>query len=290
MSAGTSGRSRARPLWVVGDVHGALPKLKTLLRGAELLGAQDEWTGGDAHLAFLGDYLDRGPDGLGVVRLVRALEAQAPQSGGQVTALLGNHEVMFLAAARFGPRHPSDPLGLHEYWLGNGGRPQDLGGLTPEDEAWLLARPALARAGPWLFAHADSLFYLDLGGNVEEVNRALAERLGSPDPEVWAALANAFVDRLNFVRAGGAEQAQRLLTACGGRRLVHGHSPVPLLLREGGPALSGDPDLPLLYAGGLCLGVDSAMAYLRHAGFIARLGEATAEEVVMIAPQLARRG
>lgn len=282
MSAGAPG-----PLWVVGDVHGALGKLQTLLRGAGLIGVQGEWTGRDAHLAFLGDYLDRGPDGLGVVRLVRRLQAEAPGSGGGVTALLGNHEVMFLAAARFGPRHPGDPVGLHDYWLGNGGQPQDLSHLTSEDEAWLRARPALARAGPWLLAHADSLFYLGLGSGVEEINRALAARLDSPDPAEWAALANAFVDRLNFVLPGGAARAGRLLAVASAKRLVHGHTPVPLLLREGAlapePEAGGDPNFPLLYAGGLCLGVDSAMAYLPHAGFVARLGEAGAEEVVRLA-------
>ncbi|MFD1730957.1 metallophosphoesterase [Deinococcus malanensis] len=93
-------------LWVVGDVHGAYDKLRYMLRAAGLIDAEGSWTGRDAHLVFLGDYLDRGPDGAGVVHLVRALEAQAPQDGGRVTALLGNHEVMFLAAMRFRAQDP----------------------------------------------------------------------------------------------------------------------------------------------------------------------------------------
>lgn len=281
----------AAPLWVVGDVHGALGKLQTLLRGAGLTGPGDEWTAGGAHLAFLGDYLDRGPDGLGVVRFVRRLEAQARAAGGQVTALLGNHEVMFLGAARFGVRHPQDRFGLHDYWLSNGGQPRDLTGLCSDDEAWLLARPALARAGPWLLAHADSRFYLDLGASVEEVNRRVQELLRAPEPGIWASLSSAFVDRLNFAGPDGPAQAARLLAAYGGERVVHGHTPVPLLLREAGVPPSGEPNSPVLYAEGRCLNVDSAMAYLPDAGFVVRLAESGPAEVVALAApaQRARR-
>ena len=141
-----------RPLWVVGDIHGAHDKLRALLIRAGLTDRAGNWTGGRAHLVFLGDYLDRGPDGLGVVRLVRDLERQARGLGGQVTALLGNHEVMFLAAAYFREIDPRDRLGFYDYWVGNGGQTWDMERLTPEDTAWFRARPVLARAGDWLLA------------------------------------------------------------------------------------------------------------------------------------------
>ncbi|WP_104990820.1 metallophosphoesterase [Deinococcus sp. NW-56] len=272
--------SSAPPLWVVGDVHGVPGKLRTLLRGAGLIGEDAGWAGGVAHLVFLGDYLDRGPDGAGVVRLVRALEAQAPLAGGRVTALLGNHEVMLLGAQRFAPGR-RDPHGLREYWLENGGQPADLRGLTGDDLAWLAARPALARAGRWLLLHADSPLYLELGPSVEAVNAAVRRRLQGDDPYAWARFASDFAARYAFAEPGGEAAVEALLGTFGGQRLAHGHTPVPLLL-GGGSGWPPGPGEPLTYRGGRCVALDSAMAYRPEAGFLARLGPRGVEEVVSL--------
>lgn len=267
-------------LWVVGDVHGAYDKLSALLIQAGLSDRNGHWIGGDAHLVFLGDYLDRGPDGIGVIRLVQTLEKEAPQSGGQVTALLGNHEVMFLAAVRFHRIDPTDRLGFYEYWAGNGGQLSDIQRLEGSDITWLSARPALARVGDWLMVHADSLFYLYMGQTAEGVNARFRQLLSSTEPGDWGAFANAFVDRLNFAGRQGAVQAKKILRQLGGERLVHGHSPVHLLLAENEQGLDEPTTQPIAYADGLCLDVDSGMAYFPDAGFIARLGEHSVEEVV----------
>ena len=105
-----------RPLWVIGDIHGAYDKLRAILLRAGLIDFDGSWTAGDAHVVFLGDYVDRGPNGVGVIRLIRSLEVQAQEVGGQVTALLGNHEVMFLAALVFRHSDPQDRYGYREYW------------------------------------------------------------------------------------------------------------------------------------------------------------------------------
>ncbi|KEF35785.1 metallophosphoesterase [Deinococcus sp. RL] len=268
----------APPLWVVGDVHGVPGKLRALLRGAGLIGEDAGWAGGAAHLVFLGDYLDRGPDGAEVVRLVRALEAQAPRAGGRVTALLGNHEVMLLGARRFGSRR-RDPSGLREYWLENGGQPADLERLDDADLAWLAARPALARAGRWLLVHADSPLYLELGESVEAVNAAVRRRLGGDDPQAWAQLAGAFAARFAFAEPGGEALVTAMLSTFGGQRLAHGHTPVALL---GGGWSSAGPGEPLTYRGGRCVALDSAMSSREDAGFMARLGPRGVEAVVAL--------
>lgn len=274
----------ARALWVMGDVHGALEPLRRLLERAGLLGAAGTWAGGDAELVFLGDYLDRGPDGAGVVRLVRALEAQAPAQGGRVTALLGNHEVMFLAAARFRDGDPRDRLGFALHWEGNGGQPHDLAALTPDDLDWLAARPALARRGRWLLLHADAAFYAALGPDLDTANAEARRRLSGLDPATWTAFSNAFVERLQFAAPGGEVRAGALLAQFGGECLVHGHTPVPLLWE----ALLGDEppgdlgNAPVLYAGGRAVGVDGALAYRPGAGFLLRLGERAPAGVVTL--------
>lgn len=280
--------SRPRDLWVVGDVHGAHDKLRALLMRAGLIDRAGNWTGGRAHLVFLGDYVDRGPDGVGVLRLVQQLERQARGGGGQVTALLGNHEVMFLAAALFRSHDPQDRLGFMEYWLSNGGQLWDLERLAPEDVTWIQSRPLLARASDWLLVHADSVFYSSLGSSLEDVNSHAADMLRSRDPSVWGAFANAFVDRMNFVGAPGVANARHLLERYGGQQLVHGHTPTALLC-EHILYRSDDPTVPLSYASGLCVGADSGMAYFPDAGFIAQLGspewgEPQVQQVVKLPP------
>jgi protein phosphatase len=65
---------------VVGDLHGDFGTLKRILKVVDL----------DADLlVFLGDYADRGPDGIEVIRTVAELRKKHPEN---VVALKGNHE------------------------------------------------------------------------------------------------------------------------------------------------------------------------------------------------------
>jgi hypothetical protein len=78
----------------VGDVHGEYDKLITLLTGTGMIDRDLNWIGGDSHLAFVGDMVDRGPGDRAVLDLVRRLQTEAEVAGGRVHPLLGNHEVM----------------------------------------------------------------------------------------------------------------------------------------------------------------------------------------------------
>jgi len=78
----------------VGDVHGAFDAFTAILREAGLIDKNRRWIGGRAVLVQLGDVLDRGPDSKRVLDLLRSLESDAARAGGQVHALVGNHEVM----------------------------------------------------------------------------------------------------------------------------------------------------------------------------------------------------
>lgn len=80
----------------IGDVHGAFDQFVAILREAGLVGSNRRWTGGRAVLVQTGDVLDRGPDSKRVLDLLRSLETDAARAGGQVHALVGNHEVMRL--------------------------------------------------------------------------------------------------------------------------------------------------------------------------------------------------
>lgn len=72
--------------FAIGDIHGDLAALETLLARLPALT-------GDDTLVFLGDYVDRGPDSAGVVAKIRGLADAGPC---QVIALRGNHEDAWL--------------------------------------------------------------------------------------------------------------------------------------------------------------------------------------------------
>ncbi len=75
-------------IYAVGDVHGMLGKLNTLIARCE-----EHADGRPMTLIFIGDYLDRGPEVAGTVRYVMELERKAPE---RVIPLMGNHEMMAL--------------------------------------------------------------------------------------------------------------------------------------------------------------------------------------------------
>ena len=91
--------------YAIGDIHGSLDKLKSLIAACE-----EDAAGREMLLVFLGDYIDRGPESAGVVRFVLGLQQDVP---GRVIALKGNHEAWALAIL-----DGTMPVGP---WLLNGG-------------------------------------------------------------------------------------------------------------------------------------------------------------------------
>src|SRR5215471_43308 len=78
----------------VADVHGDFDDLVAILQRVGIIDAQHHWTGGNRSLVQIGDLLDRGPKPREVMDLLVSLEKEAPQAGGRVISLLGNHEMM----------------------------------------------------------------------------------------------------------------------------------------------------------------------------------------------------
>jgi hypothetical protein len=231
--------------YVVSDVHGHLADLRAVLTRAGLL-RDDRWVGGpdgDDELWILGDLVDRGPDGIGVVRLVRSLQEQAPQ---QVHMLMGNHESLMLGERLF----PSSRF--EEVWLMNGGRLQDQEGLGDDDIAWLRALPAMAVAGENLLLHSDTTNYLSWGRSVEDVNATLAGLLAGDDAAQHFDVFAALTSRYDYVGEGGVDTARRMLETFGGRRVVHGQSIIGTLVDKPSYEIDG----PLVYAEGLVVAID----------------------------------
>jgi hypothetical protein len=80
----------------IGDIHAAYDKFVALIRGTGLVDESLHWTGGRDHLVLVGDLVDRGQDDRKVMELVMRLQPEARAAGGEVHALLGNHDLMVL--------------------------------------------------------------------------------------------------------------------------------------------------------------------------------------------------
>ncbi|MQA07328.1 MAG: serine/threonine protein phosphatase [Pseudonocardiaceae bacterium] len=244
--------------YVVGDVHGHRKELVEALRDKGLLDDADNWAGGEARLWFVGDFVDRGPDGVGVIELVMRLAEQAAEAGGEVDTLLGNHEILLLGMNRFGDTEvPSDfgPRSFARSWAMNGGLVSDQEALTAEHIEWLIERPMIALLDDHLLMHSDTTEYLTWGSTVEEINAAVREVLHGDDIVEWWECWRRMTTRFAFRGPHGEDEAGELLEQLGGTQIVHGHSVIADQLG----ILPAQVDEPFLYAGGKALGVDGGV-------------------------------
>jgi hypothetical protein len=245
--------------YAVSDIHGHPERLADALQTAGLTDAEGNWSGQDVRLWFLGDFFDRGPDGIGVLTLVRRLAAQAADSTGEVRVLLGNHEILALGMRMFGDTFvPHDGITLRSFersWALNGGQDRDQELLTDDDVAWLIEQPMLGLDADHLLMHSDTEEYLEWGDSIDEINEAARVDLHSGDIGVWWEVWRRMTSRYAFRGEHGPALAAELLNRLGGRRIVHGHSIVADQLGIDPEYLTG----PLLYADGLVLGIDGGV-------------------------------
>jgi hypothetical protein len=248
----------SRPLYAIGDIHGYLAELDAALHAAGLTDAAGSWSGGTARVWFLGDFTDRGPDGVGVIDRIRGLAEQAGATGGEVHALLGNHEMLLLGTHAFGDQpvpitYPE--RSFHMVWTLNGGLQSDLDRFTPEHAAWLRGLDVIALAGEHLLMHSDTTSYLSYGDSVDQINTAVHTVLASADIEDWWVCFRRLTSRHEFRDEPGEENAARVLGTLGGRQIVHGHSTIPNQLRVDPATITG----PHPYAAGRALAIDAGI-------------------------------
>ncbi|WP_152627415.1 metallophosphoesterase family protein [Streptacidiphilus melanogenes] len=253
------------PLYVIGDVHGYLQDLLDGLHEQGLIDAEGHWSAGRSRLWFLGDFTDRGPDGIGVIDLVMRLAAEAAADGGYCRALMGNHELLLLGADRYGEEPVHSSAGTASFlaaWRLNGGQPHDMERLEDHHVAWLSRLPAMTVEDDHLLVHSDTTAYLEYGDSVAAVNDAIREVLNQGDPDEWWDCFRRMTKRFAFRGEAGPEAARELLAAFGGHRIVHGHSPIPYLLGEA-PTEDGHAGVhvtgPHVYADDLAVAMDGGV-------------------------------
>lgn len=249
----------ARQIYVVGDIHGHYSKLVGLLTDHNLINEELTWCGEDATVCFIGDYVDRGPQGVEAIELVMRLQTEATESGGNVVALLGNHEVLILAARRFANAHSPDGSAFKRSWRRNGGVEEELERLSQAHVDWMSSLPAMALLGNRLIMHADSMLYATYGNTIDEVNQSFREMLQSESQRIWLRLINEFAERFVFSHGGleGREKVAELLELYGGNGLIHGHTPIAYVIDSPPHQIRG----PLIYADKKVVNVDGGMCH-----------------------------
>jgi serine/threonine protein phosphatase 1 len=116
-----------RRVYAIGDIHGRLDLLTELI---DKIADDDLARGsvGRTELIMLGDYVDRGPESAGVLDYVMQLSEWWPS----ITCLQGNHEEVFLMAARGdeGALRFMTRIGGRETLLSYGATENDLDQMT----------------------------------------------------------------------------------------------------------------------------------------------------------------
>jgi len=175
-------------VYAVSDPHGGYVALGELLQNNGLISGfvpdnskyeRVTWTGGTSILVITGDLIDKGPDSIGVIDLVRALEAKAKAGGGRVVVTMGNHEAEFLAdpmndkAMSTGENETGINVGLRAQGID----PKDMakGTDAPGRGAWLRDLPFAVRIKKWFFAHGGNTD----GRSVQELSKDLEESVRS---------------------------------------------------------------------------------------------------------------
>ncbi|HYP65649.1 MAG TPA: symmetrical bis(5'-nucleosyl)-tetraphosphatase [Steroidobacteraceae bacterium] len=170
--------------YAIGDLQGCVEELRTLLSRLKFSADRDR-------LWFVGDLVNRGPDSLAALRLVRDL-------GDNAVVVLGNHDLHLLAVAcGVQRRRRSDTL--------------DAVLAAPDRDAlieWLRLRPLAHLEGNDLMVHAGVVpqwtaagtlaLAAEVGSALRRDPRALFEHMYGDEPERWdERLAGA--ERLRFI-------------------------------------------------------------------------------------------
>lgn len=195
--------------YVFSDVHGHRAALERVLERVS--------PSADDRFFCLGDMIDRGPDSVGVMAVVRALP--------NVCVLMGNHEDLMLGCLD----HPEDGIATINWGINGGAATSDGLAALPDDEAeelvaWVRSLPrwAHARVGERDYVLVHAGLRLDV----------------APRPETWdeASIARCMegqlAEDLMWIREDFWGEPRGLSGEDGsGPVVVAGHTPTPYLDR-----------------------------------------------------------
>jgi hypothetical protein len=242
-SAGSLAISKPAPERVVaiGDLHGDLEATRRALRLAGAIDDKDAWVGGKLVVVQTGDAIDRGDDDRKILDLVERLKADAAKAGGEVVALVGNHEIMngeldfryvtrgaFSAFSDVNPKDEAIAQAATKLEQNERGRAAAF--LPGGPYAQMLSRrPVVARIGDSIFVHGGVL-PKHVRSGLDDINdgtrkwllgekRSLPKEITAEDGPLWTRM---------YSSAPGASECAMLdetLKALNAKRMVMGHTP-----------------------------------------------------------------
>lgn len=133
----------------VGDIHGDIRALASILLDRDLIDRRGQWTGDDCHLILVGDVMRRHDDSRLLMEFILRLESESKLDGGEVHPLLGNQDVA--VRYRNGRLQPLDQF--FRPWTGSGPVRDEFPAMI-RYASWLRRRNAILRVGETVFVHA----------------------------------------------------------------------------------------------------------------------------------------
>lgn len=162
-------------LLAISDLEGNYAHAVKFLQTHGVIDDDGHWIWGKGHLVFVGDIVDRGSAVTETLWMIRRLEKEAQDAGGQVHYVLGNHEAMVMAGdLRY--VHLKYHFAAQQY----GVTYDDLHGANSEIGRWLRSKNAVVRVGDFLFVHGGYSPTLDVEKiDPDRLNEMVRSRLGA---------------------------------------------------------------------------------------------------------------
>ena len=177
--------------WVIPDIHGCINTLKMLIENCIQLSKDDS-------VFFLGDYIDRGPDGKSVIDYIMSIQNQ----GYDVQYLIGNHEYYCMNAFELDQHRFLIKSSIHKEWERYGAKMtlQSFGVKRPRDIEkkyidWMKAGKYFIELEDYVLVHAGMNF------NIQ----------------------NPFDDTMSMLWVRDFKVDKNKI---GGKKIIHGHVPV----------------------------------------------------------------
>jgi hypothetical protein len=238
-----------RQILVIGDIHGDLDALKSILLSANLIDSNEAWIGGNRIVVSVGDLIDRGPNSRKVMDLMMRLEIEARHAGGEVHTLLGNHELLATSKRNELYLHMNDTGSFRDFKMGARQTPLDSYFNAFQGDSvyakWIRSRPTILKLGRNLFVHGGIDLWLK-NHSINEINMLVRrwvefEQGVGPKPEestawviggggpLWSRKQSAKLDSIKEIENPDlftSEKLHSLLKSLGADRLFIGHTPV----------------------------------------------------------------
>lgn len=225
----------------IGDLHGDLDATRRAFRLAGAIDGTDAWIGGKLVVVQTGDLIDRGDDDRKVLDFTERLKSEATKAGGDLVALVGNHEIMNVdldfryvtrgAFAAFSDVTPkSESIAQTAASFGTDERGRASAFLPGGPYARMLApRPVVARVGDSIFVHG-GILPKHVRSGLDDINegtrkwllgesRSRPKELAASDGPLWTRMYSAAPS------ASECATLDEALKALSAKRMVMGHTP-----------------------------------------------------------------